>query len=244
MEPIQPQQETDSEVQQQMQDLTLRVDEQLNKQTEQNERMMVQFEQLLHRLTPPPPLKSPEDTLLTPGETSRASEQAPIPTPPPPPPPVEYRLPAVPQITKLKGRENFKTWVFDITQHAHTYGVWEALIQPYPHLNEQQKHFAFALISFNCVSSIKSTLTQYRTAHSAWQYLNEKYTTQNIAQVVQHVQELTYLNYNKFNSIESFQQKVLAISQSIQDYANSASDAYHVTISALTHLIPRGNHLT
>jgi hypothetical protein len=82
---------------------------------EQNERIAAQFEQLLIRLTPSDPSNS-DTTLLTPKEPSRNPSPAPTPL-------VKYKLPPVPLVTKLKGRENYKTWVFNITRHARTYGV-------------------------------------------------------------------------------------------------------------------------
>ena len=42
---------------------------------------------------------------------------------PPPPHLIKYKLPVILIVTKLKGRENFKIWVFNITYYAHTYGV-------------------------------------------------------------------------------------------------------------------------
>jgi hypothetical protein len=42
--------------------------------------------------------------------------------------PSEFKLPTVPTITKLKGRENYKAWIHEIQQNAKIYGVWDAIV--------------------------------------------------------------------------------------------------------------------
>jgi hypothetical protein len=108
-EPIQPPESPSSsdtdEVQQQLHDLHIQLSEQnervASQIADQNERITAQFQQLFLRLAPPNPSNS-DTTLLTPKEPSRNPSPAPTPL-------VEYKLPPVPLVTKLKGRENYKT---------------------------------------------------------------------------------------------------------------------------------------
>jgi hypothetical protein len=198
--------------------------ERIEQQAEQfQQQLQEQFQQLLSRLpTPDPPAITPPPTQL--------------PAAPPAAPPATHtepiRMPAVPQFDKLKGRQNFKTWALDVTHNAHTYGVWEALQNPSPALTYQLQSFALSLIISNVSNAIKHQLASATNAHDAWQALNKRYNTQNIAQVTQYVQELGNISINKFNSIETFQQRIATLQQFILAYTNSYEEAFHTIFAA------------
>lgn len=137
-------------------------------------------------------------------QTARLNPKPAQPISPPPIPLVETKLPAVPQITKLKGRVNYRTWIHEIQSSAKTYRVWDAIVNPDTLLPDEYQAFAFSLIYQNTVQSIQSALTAYTTALEAWQYLSEQYNQLNIAQLSKEVQDLASLDYNSFSLIESF----------------------------------------
>jgi hypothetical protein len=97
---------------------------------------------------------------------------------------IDTKLPPVPTITKLKGRENYKTWTYQIQIHAEIYGVWDAIIHQSSVISHPHKAFALALISHNTIPSIQTNLTAFKTAYAAWSYLVRQYNQMSIAQVV------------------------------------------------------------
>jgi len=113
----------------------------------------------------------------------------------------------VPSITKLKGRDNYKIWIYEIQSNAKIYGVWDAIDNQNTLLSHEQQAFALSLIFHNTVQSIQTALTAYQTAAEAWQYLAIEYNKLNIAQLVKEIQDLVSLDYNSFSSIESFRQR-------------------------------------
>jgi hypothetical protein len=80
------------------------------------------------------------------------------------------KLPSIPTIAKLKGRENYKIWVDEIQTTAEIYGIWDIIRTPESIAvsnaisNKQQQAFARSLLFTNTVPSIQSSLTAYRTA--------------------------------------------------------------------------------
>jgi hypothetical protein len=141
----------------------------------------------------------------------------------------------VPTLTKLKGRDNYKIWIYEIQSNAQIYGVWDAIINPDTMLPPEQQAFALSLLFRNTIPSIQTALTAYSTAPKAWQYLSEQYNKQNIAQLVKEVQDLTFLDYNFFSTIESFQQKAQIILQRLLDYSGSPENAFYALFAS--HLL-------
>lgn len=220
----------DQYVQQQI-DLLSTQNEQLSAQLNiQNE----QLNQIIQQLSSNQPSSS--NTLKIPDDTTPASSPTPIPTSIPTPASIQapvLALPAVPTITKLKGRENYKTWAQSITLNARTYRVYEALSNPSPEtLNEQQKNFAFLLITTNVSPSIQSSIADCTTAYEAWENISNKYQTQNFAEIVRKVQELYHIHYGKFKSSKDYQKTFLSIVRSIRNYSASASAAFYSILTA------------
>ena len=139
----------------------------------------------------------------------------------------ETKLPVVPTLTKLKGRDNYKIWIYEIQSNAKIYGIWDAIVNEDTLLPPEQQAFALSLIFRNTIPSIQTALTAYLTAPRAWQYLSEQYNKLNIAQLVKEVQDLTILDYNSFSTIESFQQKAQIILQRLLDYSGSPQNAFY-----------------
>jgi len=73
-------------------------------------------------------------------------------------------LPAMPTITKLKGRDNYKIWIYEIQSNAEMYGVWDAIVNPDTLLSKAQQAFASAFLFRNTIPSIQMALTAYGTA--------------------------------------------------------------------------------
>jgi hypothetical protein len=152
-----------------------------------------------------PPIPESRDAALAESIAS-ALQKAFAPSPlEPPKPPKPPKLPAVPTLTKLKGKDNYKTWIYEIQSNAEIHDVWDAVINPDTLLSRQEQAFALSLVFRNTIPSIQTALTAFSTAPKAWQYLAKQYNKQNIAQLVKEVQDLTFLDYNSFSTIESFQ---------------------------------------
>jgi gag-polypeptide of LTR copia-type len=144
------------------------------------------------------------------------------------------KLPTVPTLTKLKGRENYKIWTHEIQNNAEIYGVWDAIMTPQAQtaLPTQYQAFAYSLIFRNTDPLIQTALTQFSTAFDAWNYLDRQYNKLNIAQLVQQVHKLLTLQYDSFSSIESYQQHVQTISQQLLDYGSPAN-AFNALLASL-----------
>lgn len=152
------------------------------------------------------------------------------------------KLPSIPTITKLQGRENYNIWVDEIQTTAEIYGIWDIIESAKPVAStKQQQAFARSLLFTNTIPSIQSSLTAHRTAAAIWQHLDEQYNRLNIAQLVQHVQDLISIDYNSFDSIESFQQRADTLFQQIKEYSGSPNTGYTFYTALLLLAIHRSN---
>jgi len=186
-----------------------------------------------NRLSPSPFVPTPDGT-SPPGDDPKPIDIPVPPAPSPNPMPRAYdlaRTPTIPQIEKLKGRSNYKTWTINIRAHAENLHVWSIIEGQNPNASQEQKGLARSLIILNVITAIQHQIDNM-TATQAWTFLKERYNTRNIIEITKTVQEFCSVNRDKFNTVETFHQRLLTLERQITESTSNKDEAYHAIIAA------------
>jgi len=137
-------------------------------------------------------------------------------------------------ITKLKGREDFKTWEFSMSTYFRRQGLWDAVqgndTDKDAAVLRRREQRALGDICLMVEIQNQQYVNSVKTAKEAWDTLERKFNTKGHWRYVYLVRSLSQSRFENFPDMEAYISHITSIGQELKTMGEAVKDKYLVAV--------------